>query len=229
MTNASARSVAILKRILTVGSFTVMSLILSLWVGNDFMWEGPWILTLSSGMISLIGLKIIPRSTIAERGDRKTNVEPWDRWISSSAGILYFVFFATAGLDHRLGWSSDIPLWLRSFAWVIFMAGNALVLWAMKVNAFFSDKVRLQKDRGQTVCDQGPYRMIRHPGYLGIISYYLMMPMVIGAWLPMIPAILTALLMIIRTIKEDRLLRQKLPGYEAYALKVKARLIPTLW
>lgn len=229
MTGASSPSKAFIRRILTVGSFSVISLILALGIAGDFTWEGPWILTLSSALVSLTGLKIIPKATIAERGSTKTNVEAWDRWITSSAGILYFVFFVMAGLDHRFDWSPKIDLRFRILAWIIFMAGNALVLWAMKVNAFFSDKVRLQTDRGQTVCDQGPYRFIRHPGYLGIISYYLMMPMVIGSWISMIPVLLTAILMVIRTIKEDRLLKEKLMGYQDYALRVTSRLVPHLW
>jgi protein-S-isoprenylcysteine O-methyltransferase Ste14 len=107
--------------------------------------------------------------------------------------------------------------------------GNALVIWAMKVNAFFSNEVRIQSDRGQTVCDQGPYQFIRHPGYAGIIVYYLAMPIVLGSWLAMIPALITIILMVIRTILEDRMLHQKLIGYPSYSRKVRYRLIPHLW
>ena len=99
----------------------------------------------------------------------------------------------------------------------------------MKVNAFFSNEVRIQSDRDQSVCDQGPYGVIRHPGYAGIILYYLAMPIVLGSWLAMIPNLITALLMIIRTVKEDKLLHEKLIGYKDYSKRVRYRLIPYIW
>ncbi len=219
----------ILIRIATVAVFMAASLMIVLWIGNDFLWPYPWLLTLVSAIISVIGLVVVKSSTIAERGRKKTNTEAWDKVITSSAGILYFIFFVFAGLDHRFTLTAVWPYGWQVLALAFYIAGNALVVWAMKVNAFFSNEVRIQNDRGQSVCDQGPYRFIRHPGYSGIIVYYLAMPIVLGSWLAMIPSLITIVLMIIRTIKEDRLLHEKLPGYKDYSKRVRTRLIPRVW
>jgi protein-S-isoprenylcysteine O-methyltransferase Ste14 len=99
----------------------------------------------------------------------------------------------------------------------------------MIANTYFSTSVRIQYDRGHTVSSGGPYRYIRHPGYLGIIIYLLSTPIILGSILALIPAIVTAILFIIRTSFEDNTLKNKLEGYKEYAEKVKYRLISGVW
>lgn len=112
---------------------------------------------------------------------------------------------------------------------IVFLLGFALTVWAMCVNHFFSTAVRMQFDRGHKVCTTGPYRYIRHPGYLGMITYYLATPIFLGSLWAMIPAIATVLLFIIRTALEDKTLIKKLPGYKEYAMGTRYRLIPRVW
>jgi len=221
--------IPILIRVTTVAVFMVSALFGVLWIAGDFLWSYPWLLTLASAIISLIGLSVVSKDTIAERGQKKTNTESWDKIITSIAGILYFVFFIFAGLDHRFKLTQSWPYAWQILGLAVYIGGNALVVWAMKVNSFFSNEVRIQSDRGQTVCDQGPYRFIRHPGYAGIILYYLAMPIVLGSWLAMIPNLITIILMVIRTILEDKMLHEKLIGYADYSKRVRRRLIPTIW
>ena len=86
------------------------------------------------------------------------------------AFLLCPLHWAIAGLDRgRFHWSDGIPLWLRLAALVVFVLGLALTLWAMHINRFFSSAVRIQRERGHRVVDNGPYRGVRHPGYLGAI------------------------------------------------------------
>ena len=72
-----------------------------------------------------------------------------------------------AGLDHRYNWSSEFPLWLIVIGFILIALGYAFAAWALAENRFFSSVVRIQTDRGHVVCDSGPYRFVRHPGYAG--------------------------------------------------------------
>jgi len=99
----------------------------------------------------------------------------------------------------------------------------------MASNRFFSTSVRIQFDRGHTVCSSGPYRYVRHPGYVGMIVYFLATPVLVGSLWGAIPAMATAVLFVVRTRMEDRTLLQKLPGYREYAARVRFRLFPGVW
>jgi protein-S-isoprenylcysteine O-methyltransferase Ste14 len=105
----------------------------------------------------------------------------------------------------------------------------AFVTWAMVTNRFFSSIVRIQRDRGHIVCDGGPYRWVRHPGYAGGALAALATPLALGSWWAFVPAVLTILLTAWRTALEDRTLQQELPGYAAYTQRTRYRLLPGVW
>ena len=112
---------------------------------------------------------------------------------------------------------------------VAYIAGGALFGWSMIANAFFSTAVRIQNDRGQAVCDKGPYRFVRHPGYAGAIFEALAAPVMFGSLWALIPGVLSVLLFVVRTALEDRTLQQELGGYVEYASRVRYRLLPGVW
>jgi protein-S-isoprenylcysteine O-methyltransferase Ste14 len=99
----------------------------------------------------------------------------------------------------------------------------------MATNSFFSTMVRIQADRGHTVTQSGPYQYVRHPGYAGALLYTVLVPIVLGSWWTYIPALLTVILIFIRTRLEDQTLQTELPGYKEYAARVRYRLIPGIW
>ena len=99
----------------------------------------------------------------------------------------------------------------------------------MASNEFFSGSVRIQSERGHTVAIEGPYRFVRHPGYSGILLMMSSIPLVLGSLWALLPAAAVGVLIITRTILEDKSLRNELPGYEDYTLDVKSRLFPGIW
>ena len=109
-----------------------------------------------------------------------------------------------------------------------FGAGYGLALWAMLANRFFSSVIRHQVDRGHYVITTGPYRYVRHPGYTGIIVGVLCSGLALGSWLALVPAGVFVLLILRRTVVEDRFLHEHLDGYAEYAGRVPNRLIPGL-
>jgi len=137
-----------------------------------------------------------------------------------------------AGLDERFGWSAyttGIPPALLIAALAVMVLGSLLTTWAMASNRFFYGTLRIAKDRGHTVASSGPYRYVRHPGYVGIIAFDLAMPLILGSLWAFIPAALTVCLAFVRTALEDRALRDKLDGYKDYAGQVRYRLLPGVW
>jgi protein-S-isoprenylcysteine O-methyltransferase Ste14 len=70
---------------------------------------------------------------------------------------------------------------------------------------------------------------VRHPGYLAGILYALSVPLVIGSGLAFVPTGIYVILMISRTILEDRTLMRELDGYQEYTREVRHRLVPWIW
>ena len=104
-----------------------------------------------------------------------------------------------------------------------------MVTWAMVANAFFALANRIQTERSHTVVRGGPYRYVRHPGYVGSIGFELATPLLLGSWWALLPGVISALLMLIRTALEDRLLQHELSGYSLYAQHTRYRLLPGVW
>jgi protein-S-isoprenylcysteine O-methyltransferase Ste14 len=192
-------------------------------------WLYAWLYISILWFANLAALFVAPLEILAERGSKKENAEEWDKVVSKLLILSSLSIFLIAGLDYRLKWTPALSEAWPVLGIVIFFLGLALQIWAMYVNHFFSTAVRIQFDRGHKVCTTGPYRYVRHPGYLGMIAYYLVTPIFLGSLWAMIPALATMILFITRTALEDRTLIQKLPGYQEYAVRTRYRLIPGVW
>jgi protein-S-isoprenylcysteine O-methyltransferase Ste14 len=112
---------------------------------------------------------------------------------------------------------------------VLTIVGYAILIWAMSANRFFSPLVRIQQERGHRVADSGPYRIIRHPGYLGAIGFSIGVPLLLGSLWALIPGLMSAGLYVLRTNLEDNTLASELPGYRKYLEQVRCRLLPGVW
>ena len=80
-----------------------------------------------------------------------------------------------------------------------------------------------------SVIDTGPYAFIRHPGYALGFPFFLGIPLALGSLWGLIPATLMSAFLVVRTVLEDRTLRDELPGYREYAQRVRYRLVPGVW
>ncbi len=143
---------------------------------------------------------------------------------------LAIIHWVLAGLDAgRFHWSPEISLAVQGVALGLVGAGLGVWMWAMTVNPFFSSAVRIQRDRGHHVIRAGPYRAVRHPGYLAGIVLFLASPLALGSLWAALPAFLLAVLFLRRTRLEDRVLARELEGYTEYAQQVRYRLVPRVW
>lgn len=166
---------------------------------------------------------------LAERLGPRKGAKGWDAVVMGIVGLATIARCIVAGLDVRFGWTTGISLPFQIATLAVAMLGYALVVWATAANAFFSQIVRIQKERGHTVATGGPYRFLRHPGYVGTILFELSAPVMLGSWWALIPGGLTAMLFIVRTALEDKTLLEELGGYKEYAMRVRYRLLPGIW
>jgi len=167
---------------------------------------------------------------VDERTHVKEGVKGWDKLIVIPTQILMpFGFLVLAGLDMRYGWSPGLPLWLQITALILGGLGYLLSVWASAVNKFYSRLVRIQTERGHHVVSDGPYKYIRHPGYTGIVVFMLTTALALNSLWTLTLSGALSLLLVVRTVLEDKTLQEELPGYKEYTQKVKYRLVPGLW
>jgi protein-S-isoprenylcysteine O-methyltransferase Ste14 len=174
---------------------------------------------------------IINPELLAERvkGVQNMGVKTWDKWIAMLALGMMMAGWLVAGLDNRGQWTGSIPLGYHLSGLLGILLGHALSLWAMASNAFFSEGVRIQGERGHKAITTGPYRFIRHPGYFGAILSLLATPLFLGSPWALIPSMASVILYVLRTSLEDKTLFTELTGYKAYAQQTCYRLLPGLW
>jgi protein-S-isoprenylcysteine O-methyltransferase Ste14 len=195
-------------------------------------WLAGWAMVIiMAGWVIATAVAVIPRypELLAERVGPRKGSKTWDTVILSLYGLVMMIMWIVSGWDLRYGWSSGIGPAAQIIAMLIMIAGHTLVVWATGTNAFFSQVVRIQAERGHTVVSSGPYRYVRHPAYVGAILLVLSAPLALGSWWALIPGIICAVLMIVRTALEDKTLQAELPGYKDYAQHTRYRLLPGVW
>ncbi len=203
--------------------------------GGDFGWWQAWVYSLllvAAGIGGRIWAEKQHPGLMAERQDTDNiqSAKSWDKVLAPLMALsIGFPLVIVAGLDHRYGWSPELPIWIILLGFILIMLGYAFAAWAMAENRFFSSVVRIQTERGHQVCDGGPYRIVRHPGYAGSI---LALPGIVlalsSAW-TLIPAAAALIIAVIRTALEDQTLQEELPGYRDYAQRIRYRLLPGVY
>ncbi len=209
----------------------MLALLLFLTAGT-VNWTAGWAMVIvMAGWVIGMAIVVIPHypELLAERVGPKKGAKTWDTVLLSLYGLAMMIVWIVAGFDVRYGWSSEIGTVAQAAAMLIVIAGHSLVVWATGVNAFFSQVVRIQTERGHTVVTSGPYQLVRHPAYTGSVLLVMGSPIMLGSWWALIPSVICAVLMIARTVLEDKTLQAELPGYTAYAQRTRYRLLPGVW
>ena len=203
--------------------------------GGDLGWWQAWLYSLlivATGIGGRMWAEQRHPGLMAERQNIKNirNAKAWDKVLAPLMAVsVGFPMVIVAGLDHRYNWSPEFPLWLIIIGFILISLGYAFAAWALAENRFFSSVVRIQMDRGHVVCDSGPYRFVRHPGYAGTIPPLFGIALALGSVWTLIPAAVASIITVIRTVLEDQTLQEELPGYRDYARRVRFRLVPGMY
>jgi protein-S-isoprenylcysteine O-methyltransferase Ste14 len=163
--------------------------------------------------------------TLQRRMKHKESNAGQDKIIKLS-GVVLSLAFLLPGFDKRWGWS-HLPVWLVIAADVVCLAGYLVFMLVLRENRFASRVVEVEQ--GQKVISSGPYAVVRHPMYVGMLLLYLACPLALGSAWAFIPALLMFPVLVLRIRGEEKILMAELPGYMEYVKKVKFRLIPGAW
>ena len=189
---------------------------------GSLVWFWGWVLALIMLAGNTLGVVLVDPGLLEERTGVKSGYKRRDIPLAIIMGRLGPVaVIIVAGLDFRFGWSAPLPEALAVLGLVLFVIGYVPTLWAIRENRFFSAVVRIQEERGHCVITTGPYRFVRHPGYLGSIIYMLALPFALTSYWALVPAIATIIIAIVRTALEDGTLKQELKGYAEYIEQVR--------
>lgn len=203
--------------------------------GGDFSWWQAWVFFVlidTAGIGGRIWAEHRHPGILAERFKYFTaqDVKSWDKVIAPLMALsLSFPLVIVAGLDHHFAWSPPFPIWMNLLGFVLTTFGYAFASWALIENRFFSSLVRIQKDREHEVCNSGPYRIVRHPGYAGNILALPGIVLALGSMWTLIPVVIAIIIAVIRTELEDRTLQEELKGYKEYVQQVRYRLVPGIY
>jgi protein-S-isoprenylcysteine O-methyltransferase Ste14 len=199
---------------------------------GTFGWPAAWLyLGLYVTMLVVCALVLLPQRSgvIDERSRGQAGAKPWDLVLTRLMAVTSLAVLVVAGLAQRWQWEPESGPVARAVGVVLFVAGFALILWAMTANPFFSQVVRIQDERGHAAVTDGPYRLLRHPGYVGMITSMAGAVLLLGSPWAWIPAVLYGAVLVVRTAREDATLIQELPGYREYAGRTTHRLVPGIW
>ncbi|MGD0341397.1 MAG: isoprenylcysteine carboxylmethyltransferase family protein [Bacteroidales bacterium] len=213
-----------------IGTF-LFFIILFISAGRLNYWQG-WIYVSIGLIMFLLSYTVLRIDTelLTERSKPGIGTKKWDKLLLSLAFPPAIASYIIAGLDSgRYHWSPNFHWSLYFIGATLVFLGQLLFLLAQKQNKFFSSTVRIQTERGQTVCETGIYKIVRHPAYLGTILQFIGFPLLLGSIWSIIPIMLSITLFIIRTNMEDRALINELRGYLEYTTKTKYKIIPYVW
>ena len=202
------------------------------WPAGTIWWTRGWVFLLTFALASTasaIFLQRVNPEVVVARSRFHQGTKAWDRIVVAFLFPLFFAIISVAALDDsRFHWCPQ-SWWVCGFGYAIMCCGFAGLIWATAVNRFFEPTVRIQTDRGHTVVTNGPYAIVRHPGYAFALPMFVGIALAMGSLWALIPAVLTWLVLAVRTQLEDSTLRAELPGYAEYAQQVRYKLIPGVW
>jgi protein-S-isoprenylcysteine O-methyltransferase Ste14 len=212
--------------------FVAGSVALMFLLAGRLDWLGGWLVAaIQVGSLGAQWLIVGRRhpDLLLERSGLGKDVERSD--VPLAVGMAYgpFVAMLIAGLEVRLQGLPEAVLVVAIAGVALMVSGIVVTVSAMLANRYFGPVVRIQTDRGHQVATGGPYAIVRHPGYVGAILFYLGLPVVLGSWWSVPIMAFVIVLTVVRTAREDRYLRAHLTGYVGYADRVRWRLVPRVW
>lgn len=208
-------------------SVPAMALLFFVPAGTWRYWEAWVFLAVICGPLTFALVTLLrDEPDLLARRMRLGEKEPAQRRIVAASLVPFLLAFLLPGFDHRFGWS-DIPPGVVLAADALVLAGYVLVLVVFRHNRYASRIVEVEA--GQQVITTGPYAIVRHPMYLGVLPMYVLSPIALGSWIAALFALPMVWVLVERIREEEKLLVRDLAGYVEYQQRTRYRLIPGLW
>ncbi len=208
-------------------TFIILAVMFFLPAGSLNFWQA-WvvifILLVPALFVMIYFLKKSPEFLVRRMKYKEKELE--QKMIIKIGNIFFAIGFLLPGLDFRYGWSA-VPVSLVIISDAMILASYYIIFLAFKENTFAARTVEVFKE--QKVIDTGPYSVVRHPMYAGIIPLFLFLPLALSSFWAVIPFLPVILVVILRILNEEKVLARDLPGYMAYCEKVRYRLVPFIW
>jgi protein-S-isoprenylcysteine O-methyltransferase Ste14 len=216
------------------GGFLVLLLLPA---AGDWFWLEAWLVIISFSLITTVFYALINnRNPRVLRNRMKTRREGLggnkERTSAQDLGVMivmsfgFFGFMILAGLDHRYDWSR-VPFILELVGLLVYATGYVIMNLSLLENAFASKLLDINQD--QQLIDTGPYAYVRHPLYSGALLWLLFMPLALGSWWALIPAVAAVGSLVYRIKIEEEMLLEGMAGYANYQRRVKYKLIPGVY
>jgi protein-S-isoprenylcysteine O-methyltransferase Ste14 len=205
----------------------VLAAILFIPAGTLAYWEAwVYLAVLLIPFAFVVGYFIRSNPGFLERRMQMREREAAQRRIIGLSFFWFFLTFVLPGLDHRFGWS-DVPIAVVLAADLVVLLGYGLVFLVFRENQYASRTVQVEE--GQVVISSGPYALVRHPMYLGVLMMYMATPLALGSTWALIPAALIVPILVARIRNEEQVLARELGGYPEYQQRTRRRLLPGIW
>ncbi len=221
-----------LRGILALGVFLIVLGVLLFLPAGDIRWAKGWLFLLVFSLLTAASSLYLWRTNpdiFVARSRIHPGTKGWDKVLMAFLLPSFAAIFVVAGFDAgRFHWSSA-SLGVIVLGYVLLCVGFFISIWVYKVNRFAEPSVRIQTDRGHKVIDTGPYAIVRHPLYVGGLILFTGTPLALGSFWALVPTAVGTLVIVVRTVLEDRTLQKELEGYKEYAARVRYRLIPGVW
>jgi protein-S-isoprenylcysteine O-methyltransferase Ste14 len=197
-------------------------------------WPGGWIFLLETAGCGLATELWLARHDPELLAQRRSSVVQsgqagWDRVLMTIVPVLWLAWLPMMALDAVRFRSSDVPAWLQVVGALAIATSFFLVYLTYQENSYAAPVVKIQRERGHVVVTGGPYQYVRHPIYASGILSYLGTPLLLGSWYGLIMVPVMSVLLGIRAVMEERMLKTELEGYREYIERVRYRLIPMIW
>jgi protein-S-isoprenylcysteine O-methyltransferase Ste14 len=222
----------LVRGVLTLAGFLVFLGIALFLAAGDVRWAEGWAFLLVFFVLTAASIAYLWRTNpdiFVARSRIRPGTKGWDKVLVAFLLSSFLAIFPVAGLDAgRFHWSS-VSLGAVIAGYGLLCVGFFLSIWVYRVNRFAEPTVRIQTERGHKVIDTGPYALVRHPLYLGALWMCIGIPLALGSLWALGPAGVGIVVLVVRTVLEDRTLQEELEGYREYASRVRYRLIPGVW
>lgn len=202
---------------------------------ETFAWWRAWCIVAVVAVASAVSVVVLARG---DRGLLAERLRPPIQRAQPAAdkAVVLALLVSFAGLAlfvpadvFRLRVLPPPPRLLSAAGLALFAGGWWLIVRAMVENAFAAPVVKHQAERRHRVVDTGPYAIVRHPMYAGAALLLAGLPLWLESSAGVLVAAVPIAVFVARIVIEERFLRRVLPGYDAYAARVRARLIPGVW